>query len=194
MKNLLILLGMVYVMSLLLGCATPRTKWTDPAMRVAVVTDNANSYVEVQTALMDTGKFFVVDRSSGFQSALSEQDFNQTERVEVKERFARLGRMFGVGGVIVAHVSCVPHNTFFAGLSAPSVDCTEHLSLISTTTGEVVASSRDEVNTPSDLIWNKAPSPLWSEAVNLLADHMPAYFEKAQWEGKEMAEIRGVAE
>lgn len=183
MKNVYIAFLVGFIMAIFTGCASPRTKWTDPAMRVAVATDNGNAYAEIQTALMENGRFFVVDRQGGFQVALVEQEFNQSDRVDPKERFAKIGKMYGVGGVIVAHVACVSHMTFFSGVSSPSADCTEHLSLISTTTGQVIASSRAIVNTPVDMVWNRPPVPSWEEAVQNLEDKMPTHFEKPQWSG-----------
>lgn len=186
MKNIRLALEVFLVsmfLTAMMGCATARTKHSDPTMRIAVVADET-SYFEIQTALVETGKYFVVDRAHGFQAAVEEQEFNATERVGDKERYARIGKMFGVGGVVVGQVSCTPHGSFFAGLSSPSADCVEHLSLISTSTGEVVASARAKVNTAYDRGHSRVFPPSWEEAVQNLNDNMPSHFVKAKWTEK----------
>jgi len=167
----------------------PFTKWSSPTMRVAIIAKDAHTYADVQNAIVTSGRFFVVDRSSGFYAALQEQDFNDTDRVDAKEKYARLGRMWGVGGVVVANVTCMPSRSFFEALSAPSSDCIEHLSLISTSTGEVVATAKDKVNTPRDTSRRIEPTPEWDTTVAKLNENIPTHFEKIKFT-KEMAQFR----
>lgn len=94
------------------GCASaPITKWTSPQMRIMVDPRSLSSrdYVRVRQGLVESGRFFVIDRSSGFAAAIREQNLEHggnAERFGMAERYARLARLNGVGGIVVGNVSC----------------------------------------------------------------------------------------
>ncbi len=62
----------------LVGCATslPRTKWNDAQHRVFIDPENINTadYARIQHALVNTGKFVVVDRAQALRAVKREQE------------------------------------------------------------------------------------------------------------------------
>src|SRR5665647_827111 len=105
---------------LITSCSSPnkqRTKWTDKSMRVMIDPDSIDeeNYVQIQSALVRSGKFTVVDRARGMQAAEKEQERlhrNNSDRFEDKEKWAHWGKMYGVGSIIVPHVQCTKENSF----------------------------------------------------------------------------------
>jgi len=154
----------------------PFSKWSAPELRVAIVAPDHNTYSEIQESLVSSGKYFVVDRSSGLHAAMEEQDFNQTDRVGAKEKYAKMGKLYGVGSVVVGNVSCMPHRHFFEAVFAPSSECKLHIFLISTSTGEVIAAAKDTVYANRDTSRKTEPTPSWDSVVEKLNNAIPKYF------------------
>lgn len=163
--------------SILTGCATPRTKWTDKTMRIFIDPHsiNADDYVRIQQALVASGKWVVVDRAFAFRAIKAE--LQRTHRTEAdmymdKEKYAIWGRLFGVGGVIVAHTQCQIKHGFFAGKYG---HCQQFLSIVDTNTGEVIATAEGDNDSPS---YEYEIAPSWEDVVADLNSAYPSHFEK----------------
>lgn len=170
MKNIILLISLVY---LSFGCATARTRSSDPVMRVAIDADSISraAYVRIQNALMESGKFVVVDRAMGFRAIAKEQEMqHETTRFGDNEKYALWGKMYGVGGIIVATLQC---GVVTSGWTHQNYnDCIENLSLINATTGEVMAVSEEHVETAQ----YNAVSPEWTAAVDAMIENYPKTF------------------
>lgn len=181
----------VLLVSLLfMGCSSvPKTKWTDKNMRIMVDPDSIDvaNYVEVQTALVKTGKFMVIDRASAYKAAQKEQErLHKTEgdRFEDKEKWAHWGKMYGVGAIVVGHIQCVHEMTWYGGQRQT---CRQFLSMVDANTGEVFlavdgeASINEESNI-QQMAYNYV-APSWEKIVIQLADAYPANFVAEHYSG-----------
>lgn len=169
-----------FITTLLLlgGCAAKqeRTKWTDPVMRVMVDPTNisAQNYVEIVRELHDSGKWIVVDRADGFRAIKKEQELLHREhpdRFADKDKYAHWGRLYGVGGVVTAHVQCVRKQTSWT--KDWYEVCEQNLAIIHANTGEVltISSGRAETEYLGEV-------SSWTETVEKLNKSFPKYFEK----------------
>ena len=175
---------MVQMVSLLalLGCASiPRTKLTDKSMRVMIDPAHLDqeNYVRLQTALVNSGKWVVVDRSDGFEAVKQEQlRQNRTEddRYEDKERWSHWGKLYGVGAVIVPHADCIRQTHFWT--NAERKGCRQFLRIVDANTAEVIAAVEGQnTSTPLD-------TPDWKDTVASLDEHYPEVFEKVEYHEK----------
>lgn len=175
-----------FIIACMMGCSsTPQiTKWTSPDLRIAVDPmgiDSAN-YVRLEEALVNTNKFFVIDRGSGFQAVVKEQDYvhgvaygsddkpNTFERYGDQDRYARLGKLYSVGSVIVAQTRCATKSSFWSGYYK---HCEQYLALINSSTGEVVAAVSGVASDAEDYygVMNIAAS--WDGVVEKLVQAIP---------------------
>lgn len=169
------LIWSVFVATIFTGCSTttPRTKWTDKTMRIMIDPESidAQNYVKVQHALVNSGKWIVVDRRDGFKAIKKEQEMlhrNESDRYEDREKYALWGKLYGVGGVVVAHSQCTRYEGFLPGQYN---HCRQNLAIMDTNNGEVLAVS--EATSDSD-DWTQMPS--WEESVAILNDNFPKHF------------------
>jgi hypothetical protein len=185
MKNLILILGLLG----LVGCATaptPKTKWTDKNMRVMIDPDSIDEshYVQIQTALVRTGKFTVVDRGAAMRAAKKEQErLHQTEgdRFEDREKWAHWGKMFGVGSIIVAHVQCVKEGHWFDPKRS-KLFCKQNLSMVDANTGEVLLAVSGENDGPSSADTNYMV-PDWKEVTTQMVEEYPKFFVAQDYAG-----------
>lgn len=176
MKNVILTTLLALLMT---ACAsTPRTKWTDKTMRVMIDPDSiaAEHHVLIQRALVESGKWFVVDRSKGFKAIKTEQErLHRTEedRYADKEKWAHWGKLYGVGGIVVASAQCRKEQGMILG--GWYQVCRQFLSIVDSNTGEVITA-----------IENKAESdevdfyPQWDDAVAKLNNAYPENFKPTQ--------------
>lgn len=163
----------------LVGCATPRTKDTDPTLRVFIdpMAIDKTNYARLVTALKSSGKYIVVDRADGFEAAKREQDFqytNDSQRVDARERYATYFKMFGAGGVVAAKSMCHPSQRFWSNQG--DFDCLQNLSLIDARTGEVIATA-EHLATDAVYFYGELRTPAsWGGVVKNLNANMPANF------------------
>lgn len=158
------------------GCATPRTKWTDKTMRVMIDPEgvSAKHYVRIQQALMKSGKWVVVDRGMGYNAIKKEQEREhreQTDRFLDSEKFAHWGKLYGVGGVIVAHSSCIIRDGLFKK-NFPT--CNQYVAIVDTNTGEVIAAAEGQAE-GSSYDYDLAPS--WDDVVADMEDAYPKNYQ-----------------
>lgn len=159
------------------GCSTARTKWTDPTMRVLIDPDSisADHYVRIQQALVASGKWVVVDRGAGYKAMALEQERahrDHIDRFEDKEKWARWGHMYSVGGIVVAHAQC-QRETHWLVKSRYQL-CHQYLAIMSATTGEVIATAED--SNSSDLN-EESIAPSWEDVVAKLNNAYPEKYE-----------------
>lgn len=180
MKYLILgtLAAIVVGSSTLSGCATARTRWTDKTMRVMINPEGitAGHYVRIQQALVESGKWVVIDRGMGYEAIKKEQEREhreQTDRFLDKEKFAHWGKLYGVGGIVVAHAQCSVKYTMWSGAAYPY--CQQYLAIVDTNTGEVISAVQGNEE-GSAYEYDIAPS--WDNIVNKLNNAFPARFVK----------------
>lgn len=165
--------GLFLVMCLISCSSIPRTKWTDKTMRVMLDPDSikAKHHVRIQQALVASGKWIVVDRSSGFEAIKKEQEqlhLENGDRYNDQEKWAHWGKLYGVGGIVIAKAQCVKKQRWFSG--SKYTHCLQHLAIIDSNTGEVIAAVQAQSSGESGEA-NIAPS--WEDAVIKLNDAYP---------------------
>lgn len=162
------------------GCSTPRTKYTDPVMRVMVDPDSIDklNLPRVQKALIESGKWKVVDRSDAYKAMNKEQErqYKDSEnRIEDKERYAIWGKQYGVGGIVVAKSQCAPSKRFMSGQQ--DFDCLQSLQVVDAMTGEVI-SMVDHLATDAVFFYGEIRSaPSWNDVVDKLNTAFPSHFK-----------------
>ena len=169
------------VLMIVAGCATPRTKHSDPAMRVFVDPDSLDkkNLPRLKAALQATGKWIVVDRDAGYNAMNKEQDRQHKDsenRIEQKERYAVWGKQYGVGGVITASSQCSASKRFMANRT--DFDCVQNLQVMDAKTGEVLATAEGLGTDGSFFYAEMNIAPSWTETVEKLNESYPKYFEK----------------
>lgn len=158
----------------LVGCATPRTKWTDKTMRVMIDPDSieAEHHVLIQRALVESGKWYVVDRSKGFKAIKAEQERNhrtEEDRYADREKWSHWGKLYGVGGIVVASAQCKKEQGWFIGRWYQV--CRQFLSIVDSNTGEVITAIETKAESDEADFY-----PQWDDAVAKLNDSYPSHF------------------
>lgn len=166
----------------LVGCATslPRTKWNDAQHRVFIDPENINTadYARIQHALVNTGKFVVVDRAQALRAVKKEQERlhrEESDRFEDKEKFAWYGKLYGVGSIIVANVQCKREASFWNNQNQVKV-CLQRLAVIHANTGQIMASV-ENTNSEAYTFDLEYIAPDWEGTVEKLVDNFPKNFE-----------------
>ena len=178
LMKIVVSVGGLFLVMCLVSCAsTPRTKWTDKTMRVMLDPDSikAKHHVRIQQALVASGKWTVVDRSSGFEAIKKEQEqlyLENGDRYNDQEKWAHWGKLYGVGGIVIAKAQCVKKQRWFSG--SKYTHCLQHLAIIDSNTGEVIAAVQAQSSGESGEA-NIAPS--WEDAVIALNDAYPENYQ-----------------
>ena len=173
-----------------------RTKFTDKNMRLMVDPDKVDEaqHVRLQTALVKTDRWTVIDRKDGFSAIKKEQDRehrNDSDRFSDQEKWAQWGQLYGVGAILVPHVDCyLKQNLFSPRLSK---HCVQFLRLVDANTAEVIlavegSSSSVESDTPD-----------WYETVEKLGEEYPTQFTEEKISErliryKKQSEARAIAQ
>jgi hypothetical protein len=153
-------------------------------MRVMVDPDGlqARDYIRIVDALKQSGKWFVVDRRDGLRQIFKEQKMIHRDRADQfadPEKYSIWGRLFSVGAVVTGHVDCVRHNGFFSA----STKCKQYLAIVSTNSGEVLATSHAENDDAEiDYYGDIKIGSDWTDAVSELNDNFPKEFEKEKYD------------
>lgn len=195
--NLLRMLIVIAMIETLVGCSShPRTKWTDPAMRIMIDGDglSARDYVRIVHALQSSGKWFVVDRRDGLRAIFKEQKMihrDHPDKFKDEEKYSMWGRLYGVGAVIIGHVQCHREPGFWFGSN--SSKCVQNLAIISANSGQVIATAEGtnddaEIDREGDI---RIASD-WTETVGQLNDNFPQNFNPLQYD-KNMLNFRAEA-
>lgn len=174
-KIIIIILALIIT-----GCSgVKRNKFTDPTFRIMIDSDSigAANYVRIQQALVKSNKYIVVDRSAGFRAIKKEQEMlhrKESDRFLDKEKYAIWGKLYGVGGVVVASSQCYKE---FPLIGSPYFKCQLNLALINSRTARVIGVADDQQDTESSHFSVAAD---WSNAVKKLNESIPEYFERDQ--------------
>lgn len=132
-------------------------------------------YVRIEQALVASGKWVVVDRAQGLRAIKKEQEelhVMNSDRFQNREKWAHWGKLYGVGGVVVANAQCLYKTPWLFG--SKYIHCFQHLAIMSANTGEVIAAVENEENGDGGE-WNIAPS--WEDAVAKLNSAYPKNYE-----------------
>lgn len=166
---------------MIISCSSglKRTKETDKSRRVMVDPSSLDErqHAGLQNSLVQSGEFYVVDRSKGYAAIKKEQERlhkDLPDRFEDKQKYAHWGKMYGVGAVIVGHQQCgrndynilvgILHMATL-GMFHNSHVCNQYLDLIDSNTGEIITSIKSTYKTdqPEDTMdWNIAVDQLIS--------------------------------
>ncbi|MGZ3724553.1 MAG: hypothetical protein ACXWQQ_02095 [Pseudobdellovibrio sp.] len=175
----------------MIGCSSEikRTRDSDKTLRVMLDPESIDSknHVILQNDLISTGKFYVIDRAQAFKAVQKEQERlhkDQSDRFEDKQKYAHWGKLYGVGGIIIAHVQCTDNpsteNILYgvAHLATLGVFhnrriCAQFIELVDSNTGEIVSSIRNDFKTD-----NENYEMSWTTAVDKLVEAYPKYFEQ----------------
>ena len=193
MKTLLNLIALILMLSAVVGCATapqPKTKWTDKNMRVMIDPDSIDEthYVQIQTALVRSAKFTVVDRGTALKAVKAEQERlhqDEPDRYADREKWAHWGKLYGVGSVIVAHVQCVKQGVWY-NPNLTTLFCKQFLSMVDSNTGEVILAVEGENSSPSSADQDYI-APEWKEVVAQMVEEYPKFFKNEDYTGNALA-------
>jgi hypothetical protein len=172
------ILSLMVLLSLT-ACGGPtvrRTLETDPALRVLLDPRiPVEQYVQIRRALVQSGKFEVVDRRDGFELAIQEQDMQfrsgYADRFSDQEKWAHIGQMYGARGIITAHAECYQDKNFWGSYRRY---CKQELAFIDGVTGVVEFA----VNGKNDEPWVVGyTAPDWDDTVAKAVETFPEYFK-----------------
>lgn len=169
------------------GCSSVRVrdKWTDPTHRLFISPDGISeeNYVAIQASLTEANRFFIVDRSAGFNAIRKEQQMihqDDTEAFNDADKYSRLGALYSVGAVVVARIKCVNVHGVFGYFN----QCKQYLSAIDSSTGLVIASVAGE-SEGSEM----DGTPPWDNTVDKFCRAFPTSWEPFQYD-KGMQDFR----
>lgn len=163
---------------ILTSCSSvKRTKYSDKNMRIMVDPQSLNSsnLMKLQTSLVSTDKWTVIDRHLGFEAIKKEQERlhrYESDRYDPKNKFAHWGKMYGVGAVVTASVECRSERSFWNNTQMIKV-CKQYLNLVDANTGEIVLGVSHEEESSSYQSY-----PEWDEVVAKMSEVYPKYFTK----------------
>jgi len=159
----------------------PRTKWSDKNMRIYVDPDSidAENYVRIQQALVQSHRFVVIDRATAFEAIKKEQERlhrTQADRFEDRQKYSMWGKLLGVGSVVVGHVQCENKASWWNSTNNHLV-CQQFLSMVDANTGEVFLAVEGENSGP---VISSLPHmvPDWKDTVEKLLEEYPKEFEQ----------------
>ncbi len=184
MKNAFKLLSLLGLLVLTACSSTKviRRSSNDPMLRVILdPTIPVNHYVQIRRALVESGKFEVIDRRDGFAAALREQDTQfrsgYQDRFSDQEKWAHIGQMYGARGIITAHAQCYQKKHAFWGDLRRY--CKQDLTFIDGVTGKVEFAVTGENNEVWTAEWTV---PDWNEVVEKAVATYPEYFKPREVE------------
>jgi hypothetical protein len=181
-RNILLVLWagvMISYLIVLSACSSVKVKRelaTDPGLRVLIDPRiPVEQYVEIQRALVDSGKVEVVDRRDGFTMAIAEQDLQARsgyqDRFSDREKWAHIGKMYGAASIVTAHASCYQKNNLWGTFTRY---CKQTLFFINGRTGviEITANGENSVPWTAEFV-----APDWDDTVASVIKKYPKYFE-----------------
>lgn len=167
-----------YLMALV-SCASKeqRTVESDQVLRVAIDISNIDlgNHQALQSALLKTKKFIIVDRGPGMSMINQERQSQWGIGRAVYEpalRAAMGGHMMGAGGIITPVIYCEHHWGFWGA----SNKCKNSLTITSARTGEILGSVNSE------------GKPNWNKLVAEFVQTYPEYFQLHEPKGTRLLE------
>lgn len=171
-KIIIVLVGTASI-----GCSTAKVRnlETDPELRVFLDPNIETAhYVQIRRALVQSGKFEVVDRNEAFTAAVAEQERQHGlmgRRFSDKEKWAWIGEFYGAAAVITAHAQCFNRHNFWGKWVKT---CKQELAFINVSTGKVAMAVNDE-NSEEAVVGYSVPD--WDGAVKKLVAVYPKYYK-----------------
>lgn len=160
------------------ACSTneSRTRYSDKNMRIMLYpeTISPDHFARIQTALVRSDVWSVLDRSQGLKAVKQEQNIihkAESDRYDDKEKYAHWGKLYGVGAIVIAHAQCTNKASKW-NVTELRTYCQQFLNLVDSNTGEVVLG----VEAENDSDYGSTPD--WNEVTKKLADEYPKYFNK----------------
>lgn len=168
------------IMSLcLVGCSSKeiRTRYTDKNMRLMIDPDKVDEaqHVRLQTALVRSDRWTVIDRKDAYSAIKKEQDREhrqESDRFLDQEKWAQWGQLYGVGAILVPHVDCYLTQNIWT--LRYQKHCTQFLRLVDANTAEVVLAVEGEGQS------RESETPDWYELVEKLGDEYPEFFSETK--------------
>lgn len=160
-----------------IGCSTAKVRnlETDPELRVFLDPSiEVSHYVQIRRALVQSGKFEVVDRAEGFAAAVSEQERQHAltgRRFSDKEKWAWIGEFYGAAAVVTAHAQCFNRHNFWGKYVKT---CKQELAFINVSNGKVALAVNAE-NSEEAVVGYSVPD--WNDAVEKLVAVYPKYYK-----------------
>jgi len=176
MKKLMLILPL-FLMMAACSSAPKRTILNDKNLRVFLDPDSIDTlnYVQVQLALVKSGKFLVIDRSDAYHAVQKEQERlhrKEVDRFDDKEKWAHWGKLYGVGAIVTAHSQCYKQRGFWHADQVDNV-CKQFLSLIDASTGEVIIMVDGDGKAPSTYDHQMQVAPSWDDTVDKFVNTYP---------------------
>lgn len=167
MKIIAVLLALSFV-----GCASvPTTRDNIKQRRVFIdESTDPDTTMLVKQALWQSGKWFVVDRDRGLNALKNEQE---RQGLSNEEKYAELGKLFGAGAVVIPSDRCVRMSGI---ISLPHYVCDQFLTVVDSSTGEVLVSVRNKAEGGSDEL-----RPNWDETVEKMEKSFPKTWEPVDY-------------
>lgn len=164
---------------LFVGCSSTeviRTRENDAMLRVILDPRiEVEHYVQIRQALVESGKFEVIDRRDGFEAAIEEQDLqfrsDYEDRFSDHEKWAHIGRMYGARGIITATAQCYQKQDWKGEYRKY---CKQFLTFIDGYTGRVEFAVRGE-NSEKWVVGYTTPD--WNDVVERAVREYPKYFQ-----------------
>lgn len=174
MKKLLFILAII-----LSACSSKevRTKFTDKNMRLMIDPDKVDEaqHVRLQTALVRSDRWTVIDRKDAYSAIKKEQDREHrqdNDRFSDEEKWAQWGQLYGVGAILVPHVDCYLTQNLWT--LRYSKHCVQFLRLVDANTAEVVLAVEGKSDAPEH------DTPDWYDLVEKLGDEYPEFFSEVK--------------
>lgn len=193
MQVLLKICLFVFLALYFIGCSSSpkRTKYSDASHRIMVDPDSIDSkeYVRLTNALVQSGKWIVVDRANGYRAVKKEQERlhqDEPDRYEISQKYAMWGKMYGVGAIVVPNIQCQTLQMWNGNLFKK---CLQVISVVDANTSEVIASIDSEYEGTAQT-YNMASN--WLDAVEKINDAFPKNFEPNK-KTKELIEYEQIA-
>lgn len=173
---------LIPLLVLLMACSSTPTKYNQRVMRIMVDPDSLpqTHYIRVVQSLMQSGKWTVVDRARGWQAVKEEQQRlhkDEHDRYEDEEKWAMWGKMYGVGGVVIANAQCEQRYTRL--IHSEYLACLQTLSLVDSNTSEIIMSISHEQEGDVGQIYIP---PSWDGAVASFNKSFPSGYKAKNYE------------
>jgi hypothetical protein len=137
----------------------------------------AGDYVRLQQALVESGKWTVIDRANAYKAVKKEQERehkSDQDRFDNARKWALWGKMYGVGGIFVGHVQCQTQYTAITNNRYQR--CLQHLSIVDANTTEIIS----QVSNVSEGDTNDFTPP-WQDTVDKFNKEFPATFKPVKY-------------
>jgi len=178
MKLVTLILILTIVSPLLTGCGTlQRTKHTDKRMSLFIDPSNginSEQYVDLEASFMATEKWYVKERSRGFQAIKKEQQMIHRDDVDMfndKSKYAWYGEFHSVGAIAIGKVGRCTYTRGFLGVFGEKRSCPMYLKIVDSSTSELIASVKHRQST------DIGTEPSWDETVEKLVAAYPEDFK-----------------